>query len=409
MAEVRGGQALPWRPGGRPGTVDRRALVGMLALGPLASPAQAETVVLDPAALLAEVVSLTETHHFLFHKPRDGVVARRLEAWDMAKAVARAAVARTGPPPDDQDVLAAVNGLLKALGTSHTLLVSAEEQEFWAFRGIFGRSLDEPAMPHVGAWFVRRDGRWRVAEVYEGSAAERAGLRRGDTMISADGRPFAPVRVFAGRAAATLTWRSGADEAERYALVPIAQDGVQRMMLRAMQGSAHVVARGCARIAYLTLPTGTHPAFLEALTVAARRFATSSSAMVLDLRGGFGGAGPDYAAPFIGAGAIYRKPMAVLVDAGTRSGKEWTAFLFKANERAPLIGTATAGSFLAGQPFPIGQRHILLLAVSDAGPPGVDLEGRGVQPDISVDWPLDMRGEDPQFETAVDRLAMTSC
>lgn len=409
MAEVRGGRAQPWRRDGWPALVDRRALVGVLGLAPLARAARAQAMILDAGAILGQVIGLTEAHHFLFHKPRDGLVATRLEAWDMAKVIARTALARTGSPPDDSELLAAANGLLRTLGTSHTELVSAEEQTFWALRSIFARSLDEPAMPHVGAWFVRRDGRWRVAEVNEGSAAERAGLRRGDTMISADGRPFAPVRAFAGREAVTLTWRSGSDEPERYALVPIGQDGVQRMMLRAMQGSAHIIARGCARIAYLMLPAGTHPAFLETLTTAARRFATTSSAMVLDLRGGFGGADPAYVAPFIGSDAIYRKPMAVLIDAGTRSGKEWAAFLFKASGRAPLIGTATAGSFLAGQPFTIGQRHILMLAVSDAGPPGVDIEGRGVQPDIAVDWPLDMRGEDPQFETAVDRLAMTSC
>ena len=406
MAKVRSDRAGLWSR--RRSALDRRTMVGLLALGPFSAMARAQAPG-DPAAILAEVIHLAEAHHLLFGKPREGLTAARRDAWDEAKATARATVGRMTDGMGDAALVATANALLGSLGTSHTQLFSAEEQAFWAYRGIFGRSLDEPAMPHIGAWFMREGGRWRVTEVYEGSAAERAGLRRGDEMISADGGPFTPVRAFAGRAAATLTWRSGADEPPRYALVPVASDGVQRMMLRAMAGSGHIIARGCARIAYVALPAGTHPVFLDVLTTAARRFATTSSAMVLDLRGGFGGADPAYAAPFIGPDAIYRKPMAVLIDAGTRSGKEWLAFLFKESSRAPLIGTRTAGAFLPGKTFAIGSRHLLMLAVADVGSSGIELEGRGVLPDIAIDWPLGARGEDPQFETAVDRLAMTSC
>ena len=67
-----------------------------------------------------------------------------------------------------------------------------------------------------------------------------------------------------------------------------------------------------------------------------------------------------------------------------------------------LVGGRTAGAFLGGRPYEIlGGRFLLYLAVAP-GPEGLDIEGKGVQPDVAVEDPLPYAaGADPRFDRAL--------
>ncbi len=351
----------------------------------------------SPREIIETTIALTQRHHFLFaDTPPDPVPA----AWNTAKSVALAASDRVLP---DAEVVHLANDMLEALGTSHTALYWRGQQTYWALRNIFSRELDSFPMPQIGAWFRTVDGRWFVTDVYAGSAAEAAGLRRGDEIVLADNTPFQPVTSF-DRDGVSLWIVAAADAAPRRVEVHPARLGVQRMMLNGAERSVRIVADGCARVGYLHLPTGTHAAFLQTLTDAAERFEQEATAMVLDMRGGFGGAGPDYAAVFLDGG-VFSKPLVVLIDRDTRSGKEWVAHLLRESGRATLVGTRTAGAFLGGSVFPIGDRFLLSLAVLPRAPDGTELEGIGVPPHIQIDRPLTHSGgADPQLEAALGHL-----
>ena len=141
-----------------------------------------------------------------------------------------------------------------------------------------------------------------------------------------------------------------------------------------------------------------------------------------DLRGGWGGAQPQYLdlfnprAPTIQVrdrnGEIgfvdvkWRKPVAMLINEGTRSGKEVLAYGFKEYRLGELVGHRTEGAVLAATAFLIGDDGLLLLAVEDVLVDGKRLEGVGVEPTIEV--PFDWRyaaGADPQLDRAVQVLA----
>jgi carboxyl-terminal processing protease len=101
----------------------------------------------------------------------------------------------------------------------------------------------------------------------------------------------------------------------------------------------------------------------------------------------------------------WRKPVAALINEGTRSGKEVLAYGFKRYGLGPLIGVRTEGAVLAATAFLIGDQGLLLLAVEDVLVDGQRLEGVGVTPTIEV--PFDLRyaaGADPQLDRAVQLL-----
>ena len=147
-----------------------------------------------------------------------------------------------------------------------------------------------------------------------------------------------------------------------------------------------------------------------------------ADALVWDLRGGWGGAHPRYLAMFNPHGPTlaltgrgggthlvgyrWEKPVAMLINGGTRSGKEVLAYGFKKYGFGEVIGERTAGALLAGTAFLLSDGTLLILAVEDAAVDGVRLEGNGVEPSIEV--PLDIRysaGKDPQLDRAISVLA----
>ena len=85
----------------------------------------------------------------------------------------------------------------------------------------------------------------------------------------------------------------------------------------------------------------------------------------------------------------WRKPVAALINEGTRSGKEVLAYGFKEYRLGELVGHRTEGAVLAATAFLIGDDDLLLLAVEDVLVDGQRLEGVGVTPTIEV--PFDSR------------------
>ena len=82
----------------------------------------------------------------------------------------------------------------------------------------------------------------------------------------------------------------------------------------------------------------------------------------------------------------YSGPMAVLINAGTRSGKEALAYQFVKTGRATVIGTTTAGAFSGGMGI-FAQRdagYVLYLAVLEMRLDDRVIEGVGVAPHIEV-------------------------
>lgn len=332
--------------------------------------------------------------------------------WEKMVATAREKLTGT---IDDKQLEGTINDLLRSLHTSHTEFLSAGDQEYWALKSIFSHDMEGAPLPQIGAWFAAVEGHWFIKYILDGSPAEKAGLASGDEIVSVNGQPFEPVRSFADSAGqpVQLSYRRARNGAERIVAVTAEFKGIQSSLFRATLASQRVFSVGKRRVGYFHLWAGTHPGFQEALAKAAQEFNADTDVFILDLRDGFGGCAPSWLNPFFDHDEggqpipqVYAKPLVVLINGGTRSGKEWLAYIFKKTQRATLVGSRTAGYFIAGQPFEIKPgRFLLYLAVNGDGPPGVQIEGIGVAPDANVDFELPYSaGKDPQLEAAIARL-----
>ncbi|MCX7596828.1 MAG: S41 family peptidase, partial [Fischerella sp.] len=100
----------------------------------------------------------------------------------------------------------------------------------------------------------------------------------------------------------------------------------------------------------------------------------------------------------------WKKPVAMLINEGSRSSKEIYAYGFQQHKIGPVIGSQTAGAVVAGRPFFMQDGSLLYVAVADVFVNGNQrLEGKGVMPDINVPLPLEYaQGADPQKERAIE-------
>lgn len=302
-----------------------------------------------------------------------------------------------------------INELLGELETSHTVFLSDSDQEYWVLKAIFSRKIDGAPLYQIGSWFSMED-EWYVRNVFENSPAERAGIVRGDRIIKVNGNFLNPVKSFLEKNI-VVELKRNISEGPRIIKIKSELKGFQEILYRASEASTKVYSKNKKKIGYFHLWSGTHPKFEKLLKKVVKKMAKESDVFILDLRDGFGGAHPGYLDSFFDKSAdgedikrVYSKPMIVLINEGTRSGKEWLAYILKERNRALLIGSRTAGAFIGGKPFEImPKKYLLFLAVDGNGPPGVDIEGKGVFPHIEVLNPLPYSsGKDFQLEKALD-------
>jgi carboxyl-terminal processing protease len=102
----------------------------------------------------------------------------------------------------------------------------------------------------------------------------------------------------------------------------------------------------------------------------------------------------------------WRKPVVLLINGGSRSGKEILAYGFEKYGYGAVVGTRTKGDVLAARAFMLSDGSLLELAVDDVRVDGERLEGVGVAPTIEVPFRLEYSaGADPQLERAVEIAA----
>jgi carboxyl-terminal processing protease len=191
----------------------------------------------------------------------------------------------------------------------------------------------------------------------------------------------------------------------------------------AMNDGARVIDAGGKKIGYVHIWSyagGRYQDMLERLLSTGKL--KDVDALVWDLRDGWGGAQAYYLDIFSDLGPTmtmterdseretsnvkWRKPVALLINGGSRSGKEVLAYGFKKYGVGDVIGTRTAGALLAGRAFLLKDDSLLLLAVADVEVDGERLERVGVAPTIEVPFPLAYAGgKDPQLDKAVEVLS----
>lgn len=304
----------------------------------------------------------------------------------------------------DQDVAGRANELLSELHASHTGAFTKADLDYWGFNSVFSQKESDYAFWFSGIW-SRRDGRrWYARYVLEASPAAAAGLQPGDELISINGAPFS-LSGFTGGADQLVVSSDG--RKRRSVILQARSESVMQAFIRATQASAEVRQVAGLRIGYFHL-WGARGPILQSLKDALVKFESQKvDALVLDLRGGYGGTSPDYLDPMRQSPYLMGVPRYFLIDDGVRSGKEMLAATAARDHLAELVGSTTAGAFLGGVPARIdGGRYLVVIAAVDGNLPDLPrIEGHGVDPTIEVQpCRVYCKGKDPQWEKVVESI-----
>lgn len=299
----------------------------------------------------------------------------------------------------------ATRRILAELETSHTQYYIPEDPGYHDLLAIFEPVLKRDSKRESLGLVLAGD---FVARVFAGGPAEAAGLRRGDQIVS--------------RANGILEVQSREGEPSRTVRITPRLISPKEEWLEDQRTGTRILERKGRRIAYAPLWSCAGEEHQDLLEEALQGDLAEADALVIDFRGGWGGCDPgfvqlfDPAAPDLtridrdGKRTTYspswRKPLAVLIDGGTRSGKEVVSRALQRSKRATLVGEHTAGAVVAGQIIPLSDDSLLFLAVQDIVVNGERLEGVGVKPDVEVPAGLEYaEGRDPQLERALDLLS----
>lgn len=326
--------------------------------------------------------------------------------WDGAVKKAAAELSRA---KDAAERDAAYDRLLAVLDDSHT------------FRLPPGR-LPERAWGTAGLRIGRDGDGYAVKGVMPGYAAETAGMKIGDRVLSVAGRSYGKERVnfrdlylvFEGRAGrdVEVVWQPAGEKPKTSRLGLKLEEPADALVWK----SARVIRRDGHAYGYARLwgmRTESVLAIVDLLldrTEAARARAELAGwdaieGFLLDVRGSSGGYDPNILATFFSGGwsagdyveigrdgrrvvpPVYKKlPVALLVNSGTASQGELLALRFRAHAIGPVVGEETAGMGSGGaSSTALSDGSTLWLsrrAMEDKE--GRSYEGRGFAPDVAV-------------------------
>ena len=334
-----------------------------------------------------------------------------------------------------QQLAKIINQMLGELNTSHTHFYTQNEPAYYQIAGIFRQFLLKdlkPFLPNgkleytgIGIYTEEIDNKTFIKAIINGSPAEKAELKIGDQLLSVEDKPFQAIQSFVGKAdreVPVLIQRTSNSSPQEIIVVPKVFNPAT-MFLDAVKNSVEVIEREGKKIGYIHIWSYADPKYHEQLEeelVYTRLKDTDG--LVWDIRDGWGGASPDYlnifTAPVPSITSIYRdgveretqlqwqKPVVMLVNKGSRSGKEVLAYGFRKYGVGQIVGSQTAGAVVAGRPYIMPDGSLLYLAIADVFVDGERLEGQGIVPDVRVPVSIPYaQGIDLQKEQAIKTVS----
>ena len=324
-----------------------------------------------------------------------------------------------------------INQMLAELKTSHTRFYTQDEPAYYQLAGIFKSSIQtklKSFLPNgieytgIGVFTREANSKTFIRAILDNSPAAKAGLKVGDQVLSVDNQPFHPIQSFENKMGQTVQMQiqRTANPATVQTIVVTPQKfDPSRMFLDAMKASAEVIERNGQKIGYIHVWSYADPIYQEQLAqeLTYDRL-KNTDALIWDLREGWGGASPNYLGLFTAAvpavtlidregdrrqlDGRWTKPVVMLVNQGSRSGKEILAYGFRKYRVGAIVGSETAGAVVAGRAFVMKDGSLLYLAVADVLVDGDRLEGKGIKPDVEVPFTAEYtQGADPQKERAI--------
>ncbi len=324
-----------------------------------------------------------------------------------------------------------LHGAVLALGDPYSAYMNVEEKQS------YNESL-EGAYVGIGV-LTTFNSDWQavIAQVYNNSPAQKAGLQKGDIFVAVDGQK---INTTSTKDLQEVTGKIRG-EAGTSVEITIERNG-QEMSFTVQREEVHityVTSRMLANnIGYIKIDEFSGSALEEYQQAVAQLQEQGMQAMILDLRdnpGGFVDYAVEIADELLPQATIISVrdkngnekqytsdsksmdfPMAVLVNQNSASASEILTVALKENQRAAIIGEKTYGKGIIQSHFNLSWGgYLKLTTASYYSPDGNAIHEVGVMPDIEVSLPEEIQNDpslltdetDTQLQKAIEVLTQS--
>lgn len=305
--------------------------------------------------------------------------------------------------PYDQLARSALHGMVEALDPHSEFLEKKSHQEFEEdITGEFGG---------VGLQVETRQGRVVIITPMAGTPSERAGLRRGDEIVSIDGKPVEPsggldtvVSRLRGKPRTSVVVGLFRPSTQDKLSVTLVREIIKVESVR----GARLLDDGLGYVQLTEFSEHTGEQFIHAIDGLLRDGATG---LILDLRNNPGGlleAAVDVAEPFFKKGELivytqgrkaadresfraesngppFTFPLAVLINAGSASAAEIVTGALKDTGRAVIVGERSFGKGSVQSVFKLDNGEGLRITTARYfTPSGATIHEKGIAPHVEV-------------------------
>lgn len=330
----------------------------------------------------------------------------------------------------------AIRGMVDSLGDSHTLYMTQAEYDSAniSLTGKYGG---------IGAYVDVNGDYLTITGVFEGSPAQKAGLKAGDEIIAVDGKdvtgiePSVVLESVKGEAGTSVILTIHRSNPESTFDVTITRETITYKTVTGkiltqddLPGNTSVVMSD--KIAYIRISSFGQDTTADLKTTLTTLLSENPTGIILDLRengGGYLETAVDVVSQFVSEGVVvYQEdssgnltafnattgglateiPLVVLVDGNSASASEITAGALQDYKRAILVGTQTYGKGSVQYWIPLDdeQGAVAVTIARWLTPLKHQIDKIGLTPDFIVDFTdNDIKmGYDVQLEKAVEIL-----
>jgi len=304
-----------------------------------------------------------------------------------------------------------ISEMLAELKTSHLAIVDPR-----IYQRHLANEFSNTRVPQLGLELVEIAPReLYIGGLLEGSAADLAGLRAGDRVLEVNGLPAIDAEALCeaghdpglpGHPSYVLIVEDKEEvvlQIQRKAKAEpfnVTVTATRTNMIEAIQNSIRVIEQDGKKIGVIHLWHFMSSDVSRITERALRDKFKDCDGLILDIRGRGGSTAvvSQLLGMFYGRRAIWNRPTVVLTHDHTRSAKEIFSLRWRQAKRGPVVGETTQGACIGTVFKPLSDGSYMLLPLTDVRSitGGIEIEGRGVDPDIFVkELPLPYRaGQD---------------
>ncbi|MGL5836752.1 MAG: carboxyl-terminal processing protease CtpB [Waterburya sp.] len=305
---------------------------------------------------------------------------------------------------DQQSAYKAIRKSLESLGDPYTRFLNPEE-----YADLTSQTSGELSGIGIQLGVNQKTKKLTVIEPIPNSPAMEAGLKAGDHIVSIDGKSTEMMTL--EQASAKIKGKLGTEVKLKISREnkPAFEIAIARAQIELPSVSYNLNQEEGSKVGYIKLDEFSSHAAEQMEVAIADLTKQNASGFVLDLRGNPGGllfSGVEIARMWMAKGAIVSTidrqggnekfsangkaltdlPLVVLVDGYSASASEILTGALKENHRATVVGSRTYGKGTVQSVHSLSDGSGLAVTIAHYYPPsGVDINKKGIAPDIKVD------------------------